>query len=67
MSWVRGIVKSYDPVSGKGLIALAEGGDDVRVDFVGTRGIRLAKGQQVEIERIERPCGVYVSGVRVIA
>lgn len=67
MSWVRGIVKSYDPISGKGLVTLAEGGDDVRVDFVGTQGIRLAEGLQVEIKRIQRPSGVYVSGVRVIA
>lgn len=62
---LRGKVKSYDPQSGKGLIAL-KGADDVKVDLIGSRCIRLAVGQHVEFQGIHRPDGIYAVGVRVI-
>jgi len=63
---VRGIVKTYDPLSGKGSIALEGGQDDVRVDFIGSRGIRLAVGQRVQVQRVHGPDAVYAFDVRVI-
>ena len=63
---VRGAVKYYDEKSGAGLIALENGEDDVRVDFIGSRGIRLVEGLRVEIQRIHRPDAVYAFDVRVI-
>ena len=63
---VKGIVKSYDQASGKGLIALEGGGGDVRVDFVDSPRIRLAVGLRVEVLRVHGPDAVYASEVRVI-
>ena len=66
MKAVRGTVKSYDPQSGRGLIVLENGEDDVRVNFIGSRGIRLAVGLRVEVKRVHGRDAVYASDVRVI-
>ncbi|MEB2647179.1 cold-shock protein [Pseudomonas canadensis] len=63
---VRGAVKYYDQKSGMGLIALENGEGDVRVDFIGSRGIRLAVGLRVEVKRVHGRDAVYASDVRVI-
>ena len=60
----RGTVNVYDQQVGKGFIALD--GEDVPVDLVGSRGVRLAVGMQVEFQMIHRPDGVFASGVKVI-
>lgn len=65
MNRVKGIVKSYNQKSGKGLIALIDEEGDVPVDFIGSRWIRLAVGMHVELQRIHRPEGVYASAVQV--
>ena len=63
---VRGAVKYYNQQSGVGLIVLENGEDDVRVNFIGSRGIRLAVGLRVEVRRVHGPDAVYASEVRLI-
>lgn len=67
MKAVRGTVKSYDPQSGRGLIVLDEREDEMQVDVVISRGIRLAEGQQVEVLRVHGRDAVYASAVSVIS
>lgn len=66
MKVVSGTVKSYDQNTGKGLIAMHGEKDDVFVDLVGSRNVRLAVGQRVEFQRIHRPKGVFAFNVNVI-
>jgi len=61
---IRGIVKSYDRKTGKGLIVVD--GEAVPVDLIGSRDVRLAVGVQVVFQKIHRPDGVFASDVRVI-
>ena len=63
---VRGTVKYYDEKSGMGLIALENGEDDVRVDFMVSRCIQLSVGLRVEVQRIHGPDAVYASAVSFI-
>ena len=62
---VRGTVKLYDQRTGLGFIALM-GEEDVPVDFEGSNNVVLAVGERVEFQMINRPSGVYASGVKVI-
>lgn len=64
MKVFRGTVNVYEQHAGKGFIAL--GDEDVSVDLVGSRGVRLAVGMQVEFQMIHRPDGVFASAVKVI-
>ena len=66
MKVVSGTVKSYDQNTGKGLIAMQDEEEDVPVDLVGSRGVRLAVGPRVEFQRIHRPDGVFAFSVKVI-
>ena len=66
MKAVRGAVKYYDQKSGMGLIALENGEDDVRVDFMVSRCIQLSVGLRVEVQRIHGRDAVYASDVCVI-
>lgn len=66
MKAVRGAVKYYDQKSGVGWIALENGEDDVRVNFMGSRGIRLSVGLRVEVKRVHGRDAVYAFDVRVI-
>lgn len=66
MKAVRGAVKHYDQKSGMGLIALENGEDDVRVNLIGSRGIRLTVGLRVEVQRVHGRDAVYAFDVRVI-
>ncbi len=63
---VRGTVKYYDEKSGMGLIALENGEDDVRVDFMVSRCIQLSVGLRVEVQRIHGRDAVYASAVSFI-
>ena len=66
MKAVRGAVKYYNQQSGVGLIVLENGEDDVRVNFIGSRGIRLAVGLRVQVQRVHGRDAVYAFDVRVI-
>lgn len=66
MDVVTGTVKSYDPQTGEGLIALDGGVEEVLVDRRGSGGVQLSVGLKVALQMIHRPTGVYASSVRLL-
>ena len=59
MAKFEGTVKSYDPQTGKGVIALKCSGEQVYVEQVDWDGTVLSAGLEMTFEMMHRPTGVY--------
>ena len=66
MQVFTGKVQTYDPQTGKGLIAPEGWGEVVAVDLLSSDGRLLSQGQRVVFQKIHRPDGVYACEIKLI-